>query len=121
MSTQDQPTQTTTAKAPPPPSLEQQNEELPESQLAEINAPDVAFVMHVMSMCIAQKFTDGGDTRYVAQNAFHTAREALGVLVATGVMESHTIIRIGGQNEPLYKSPAVPPMNAPPRVAPVMT
>lgn len=107
-------------KALPPPTLEQQPDELPEQPIAALNDPDVAFVMHVMSMCIAQKFADGGDTRYVAQNAFHTAREALGVLVATGVMESHTVIRVGGNNEPLYKSPAVPPMIQVQRPGPVM-
>ena len=104
----------------PPLSLEQQPEESPQAPLADQASPDVAFVLHVMSMCIAQKFSDGGDTRYVAQNAFMTAREALGVLVATGIMHSDTIVRINNQNEPLAKSPAVPPMNQPQRVAPQM-
>lgn len=112
--------QNTKPPALPPLSLEQQPEESPEGALADQTSPDVAFVLHVMSMCIAQKFSDGGDTRYVAQNAFMTAREALGVLVATGIMHSETIVRINNQNEPLAKSPAVPPMNQPQRVAPAM-
>lgn len=107
-------------KALPPPTLEQTPEEIPEQPIAQTADADVQFVLHVMSMCVAQKFADGGDTKYVAQNAFHTAREALGVLVATGIMESTTIIRIAGNNEPLYKNPSVPPMHQIVRPGPVM-
>lgn len=107
-------------KALPGPTLEQAPEEMPEQPIADAAAPDTQFVLHVMSLCLAQKFADGGDTRYVAQNAFHTAREALGVLVAVGLMESTTIIRVGGNNEPLYKSPAVPPMHQAVRPGPIM-
>lgn len=103
--------ETKTTAAQPAPTFEQQPEPIPEMPIASFGEPDLIFVIDVMSKCIAAKFADGGDTRYTAQNAFVTAREALGVLVAAGAIQSTTIIRgPGGQNEPLWKNPAVPPM-----------
>ncbi len=109
--TQQTQTQAQTPPAAPGPSFEQQPEPIPEMPISELGAPDLQFVIAVMSQCIAHKFADGGDTKYVAQGAFVTARQALGVLVAAGAIESTTIIRgPGGQNEPLWLNPAVPPM-----------
>lgn len=100
----------------PAPTFEQQPEPIPEMPVAAFGSPDLIFVLDVMSKCIAEKFSHGGDTKYVAQNAWLTARQALGVLVAAGAMQSDTIVRgAGGQNEPLWLNPAVPPMGAPQR------
>ena len=104
-------TQPQTQVQQPGPTFEEQEPPMPEFPTANVLAPDVQFVIAVMAQCIASKHIHGGDTKYVAQGAFQTAREALGVLVASGVMQSGTIVRNAqGQNEPLWKSPAVPPM-----------
>ena len=112
--TQMDPNQTTQQTAPtkaPQPTLEDPPEAaIPEFEGNEVGTPDVLFVLDCMSKCIASKFAHGGDTRYVAQSAFASAREALGVLVAAGVVTSATTVRINGRNEPLWKNPSVPPM-----------
>ena len=95
------------------PDFEQRPDAIPELVTADFGSPDVVYVLDVMNRCIAAKFADGGDTKYVVQSAFATGREALGVLVAAGLMECHTTVRINGQDEPLWKNPAVPPMGAP--------
>lgn len=105
--------QQTPQKPPPTPSLEQQPDVIPDLATADFGSPDVVYVLDVMNQCIASKFSHGGDTKYVVQSAFATAREALGVLVAAGLIECHTTVRINGQDEPLWKNPAVPPMGAP--------
>ncbi len=89
------------------PSLEVNPGETPVT-FSDTTAPDVQFVLATFSQCVAQDFAKGGDGRYKAQGAMVQARQALGVLVALGIMESHT--KIGEQGEPLWLSPAVPPM-----------
>lgn len=95
------------------PSLEQQPDVIPEMATADFGLPEVHYVIDVMNRCVAAKFAQGGDTKYIVQSAFATAREALGVLVAAGLLECRTTVRINGQDEPLWKNPAVPPMGAP--------
>lgn len=97
------------------PDFEQRPDAIPELVTADFGAPDVHYVLDVMNRCVAAKFAHGGDTKYVVQSAFATAREALGVLVAAGILQCTTTVRINGQDEPLWKNPAVPPMGAPTR------
>jgi hypothetical protein len=88
------------------PSLEENPGGTPET-FADTNAADVQFVLAVFAQCVAQDFAKGGDGRYKAQSAMVQARQALGVLVALGIMESDTKLTDGTT---LWLSPAVPPM-----------
>jgi hypothetical protein len=88
------------------PSLEENPGGTPET-FADSSAPDVQFVLATYIQCVSQIFAKGGDTRYHAQGAMVQARQALGVLVALGIMESETKLSDGTA---LWLSPAVPPM-----------
>lgn len=80
--------------------------------LVDLEAEDVKFVMRVYTACIAEVAGKGGDTRYAAINCFEIARQALGVAVAHGIIDSHTRLPMTG--EKLWRNPQIPPEGAKP-------
>ncbi|MFI5299989.1 MAG: hypothetical protein ACHREM_18020 [Polyangiales bacterium] len=93
------------------PSMDQPNQPAPG---INYQARDLRFVLDVYTACLAETAAKGGDTKYAAQNSMIIARQALGVLVALGLIEAETATEDG---TPLWLSPAVPPMGQAPQRA----